>query len=205
MCMIKEVWRDIPNYEGLYQVSTLGNVKSLNYNHTGKEKIMKQSKDKYEYLKIRLCKENKVKNFRVHRLVALAFLENPNNLPCVNHKDENKQNNHVNNLEICSYLYNNNYGSKKQRMSESLKGKPKSEEMKRNLSKARRKPILQFSLDNVFIREWDSTKTASKELNLKSSSICMCCKGKTKTCGGYKWVYKSDYKPTNTQLELQFD
>ena len=254
-----EIWKDIEGYKGLYQISNYGNVKSLNYNKTGKERILKPKKN--IYLQIMLHQNAKVKYFYIHRLVATAFILNPKNYPCVNHKDENKQNNHVDNLEWCTYQYNNTYGTKperlskaskgrifseeakqkmskarkgknlseeaKQKISEAHKGKPKSEEHKRKMSEVRkgkfkgenhpmfgkispkRIPILQFTKDMVYVREFDSAKSASIELNIDNSAITACCKGKLKTAYGYKWVYKSDYykthNPTSTQLELNFD
>lgn len=118
-----EIWKDIKGYEGLYQVSNKGRVKSLNYRRIGKEGILKGRPDKDGYLRIGLYKNKKQKPFYIHRLVAIAFLPNPNNLPQVNHKDENKENNHVENLEWCTSEYNNNYGSRNERASVSMKGK----------------------------------------------------------------------------------
>ena len=118
-----EIWKDIKGYEGLYQVSNKGRVKSLNYRRTGKEGILKGKPDKDGYLRVGLCKNKKQKPFYIHRLVAKAFLPNPNNLPEVNHIDENKENNHVENLEWCDRKYNNNYGSRNERASVSMKGK----------------------------------------------------------------------------------
>ena len=103
-----EEWRDIQGYEGLYMVSNLGRVKSLNYHRTGKERIMKPSDNGHGYLFVVLCKDGKDKNCRINRLVAQAFLPNPDNLPEVNHKDENKYNNCVENLEWCDRSYNVN-------------------------------------------------------------------------------------------------
>lgn len=122
-----EIWKDIEGYEGLYQVSNMGNVKSLNYKRSGKERLLKPRKNKLGYMFVGLYKDNKPKNFRVHRLVAMTFLENPNNLSCVNHKDENPSNNHVDNLEFCTHEYNMNYGTIKERKSKKMKGKFKSE------------------------------------------------------------------------------
>ena len=106
---MKEIWKDIPEYEGLYQVSNLGNVRSLNYNRTGEIKLLKQG-NVNGYKVVILYKDGKKKNYLVHRLVAIAFLPNPNNLPIINHKDENPSNNNVNNLEWCTQAYNTNYG-----------------------------------------------------------------------------------------------
>lgn len=109
---MNEFWKDIEGYEGRYQVSNLGNVKSLNYNHTGKEKIMKPQLCNKGYLRVELCKDNKRQKYLIHKLVADAFIPNPNNLPCVNHKDENRLNNNYENLEHCTYTYNNTYGNR---------------------------------------------------------------------------------------------
>lgn len=116
-----EIWKDIEGYEGLYQISNLGNVKSLNYNHTGLEKRLKPQKSNKGYLRIELCKNGKKKKFSIHELVADTFIENPNNLPCVNHKDENKINNNVENLEHCTYSYNNTYGNRIKKFLETKK------------------------------------------------------------------------------------
>ena len=105
-----EEWRDIVSYEN-YQVSSLGRVKSLNYNHTKQEKILKQAKMKDGYLLVNLWKDGKSKTCTVHRLVAIAFIPNPNGYRCVNHKDENPSNNIVSNLEWCTHQYNNTYGT----------------------------------------------------------------------------------------------
>lgn len=169
-----EIWKslDFLGYPD-YEISNFGNVKSLNYNHTGKERLLKPRKDKGGYMRVLLCKNGKGKNFRVHRLVAMTFLENPNNLSCVNHKDENKDNNHVNNLEFCTHEYNNNYGTRNERAI-------------KKISKA----ILQYSLIGEFVKEWSSIKQASKELNINQSNISGCCKHKLKTCGNFIWRYK---------------
>lgn len=113
-----EEWREIEGYEGLYQVSNLGRVKSLfrvvmrsdGKPNTVNEKILKNGMTK-GYCAVVLCKDRKKKMYKVHRLVAMAFLSNPHNLPEVNHKDENKKNNHVDNLEWCTPKYNTNYGT----------------------------------------------------------------------------------------------
>ena len=108
-------WKDIPGYEGLYQVSNIGEVKSLNYKRTGKSHLLKQAKDRDGYFKVILVKDKKHKNKSVHRLVAETFLDNPGNLPQVNHKDENPGNNLVTNLEWCTAKYNVNYGTRNER------------------------------------------------------------------------------------------
>lgn len=112
---IIEQWKPIDGYEGLYEISNLGKVKSLNYNRTGVEKIMRPGKTKEGYLRVDLCRGGKVKHFLVHRLVATAFLPNPMGLPEINHLDENKTNNVISNIEWCSRYYNNRYGTRTER------------------------------------------------------------------------------------------
>ncbi|MBP3619849.1 MAG: HNH endonuclease [Clostridia bacterium] len=120
--MEKEIWKEIRNYEGLYMISSYGKVKSLGNNKTKKEKILKPQKNKNGYLKVCLYSNGKMKQLYVHRLVAEAFIPNPNNLTQLNHKSEIKTQNNVDNLEWCTYEYNNNYGTRNKRMSQSLKG-----------------------------------------------------------------------------------
>ncbi len=123
MLLPKQIWKDIPGYEGKYQVSNTGRVRSLNYNGTGKTKVMKPSTNKLGYKRINLCKDGKKKKYSVHRLVALTFIPNPNNYPIINHKDENPSNNYYKNLEWCTYEYNNNYGTKREKLSKAGKGR----------------------------------------------------------------------------------
>ena len=107
-----EVWRDIKDFEGLYQVSNLGRVKSLNYRRTSKEQVLKPRPAKSGYVEAALYKNSKCKYIQTHRLVATAFCENPNNNPQVNHKDGNKQNNKANNLEWCTPSENQRHAFK---------------------------------------------------------------------------------------------
>lgn len=111
-----EVFRPVEGYEGLYEVSNLGRVKSLKW---GKERILKPGMDGCGYLKANLYKEGKIKHFMVHRLVAQAFIPNPEGLPQINHKDEDKTNNRVDNLEWCTAKYNSNYGTRIEQMVQS--------------------------------------------------------------------------------------
>lgn len=106
---MSEIWKDIPNYENLYQVSNYGRVRSL-HNRFKNKTYLKGCKNSKGYLLVTLCKNHTQKAFNIHRLVAEAFIPNPNNLPCVNHIDENKINNIFTNLEWCTYQYNNTYG-----------------------------------------------------------------------------------------------
>lgn len=106
---MQEIWKDIPNYENLYQISNRGRVKSLHNRHKNK-KYLKPCPTSKGYMSVSLCKNHTQKSFHIHRLVAENFIPNPNNYPCINHIDENKENNDISNLEWCTYQYNNTYG-----------------------------------------------------------------------------------------------
>lgn len=169
--MRKEEWRMIPGYEGLYMVSSIGRVKNC---RTGK--IMKPFEYK-GYLQISLTKNGIRKTYRVHRLVAMAFIPNPNNLPEVNHKDEDGSNNCVDNLEWCTRKYNNNYGTRVTRAAK-----------KKSIKVAQYTPDFPCEL----IKVWSSATEASRELRKQGvkvydSNINRCCNGQRKTAGGFGW------------------
>ena len=166
-----EEWKDIKGYEGLYKVSSYGRVVSLNYHRLGIPKLLTQHKNHRGYLYVDLWKGNKGKKYLVHRLVAQAFLSNLNNLTEVNHKDENKENNRIENLEWCSPYYNYNYGTGKIR----------------SITK-RRKAVIGISKDSGLILEFSSVTEAMKYTNAKKVSEC--CLGKRVSSGGYYWMYK---------------
>lgn len=171
-----EIFKDIEGYEGLYQISNLGNVKSLNYGRTGKEKILKPVKNKYGYLCVGLHKQEKLKTFNIHRLVAKVFIENPNNLPQVNHKDEDKTNNAVENLEFCTREYNLAYGTHNQRSAESRINHPKQS-----------KQVLCVETGKIY----PSTRDVARQLGFSQGNISQCCNGKLKQAYGYTWKYVS--------------
>jgi hypothetical protein len=186
-----EIWENIKNYENYYQISNLGRVKSLarfdNMNRKISEKILNPRKDKKNYYGVALNKNGETKYFKIHRLVGIHFIDNPNNLPQINHKDENKQNNCVDNLEWCTNQYNCSYGTKADRM---LKTKGQQRVIKKE-TKDRKIPILQYDLDNNFIKEWICAKYVKKELNIDNSDIAKCCKGQYKQVRGFIWAYKT--------------
>ena len=154
---------EFPNY----QVSNFGNIKNIK-----KNVLMSTYLKKNGYTVVKLSKEGKAFECKVHRLVATAFIDNPNNLPFVNHKDEIKSNNYFDNLEWCDSIYNNNYGTRSKRQSEKMKVSVK-----------------QYSLNNVFIQEYPSVKEAGENTNNNPDNISNCLSGRTKTSGGYIWQY----------------
>lgn len=178
-----EFWKDVKGYEGLYQVSNEGRVKSLNYKRTGKEKILCPKKHNKGYLQIQLMNGDKNKTYTIHRLVAEAFIENPDNLPCVNHKDENKKNNNVENLEWCTY---------KQNFEAYVKNHPNFAE-NRNYEKSKRRKldnmVEQISKDNVVIKRWKNVREIELTNKWSAWSIAECCRGNRKTAYGYTWRY----------------
>ena len=171
---MNEEWRDIEGYEGLYQVSNLSRVRSLNYNKTGQIKELSYAKRR-GYLGVTLYKNGKPKTFTVHRLVARMFIPNPNNYPQVNHKDENKINNNVSNLEWCTVLYNNCYGTRLKRVSDKNKGEGNPMYGKPSHN---RKKVKCITTGEIF----DSISEASKKYKCKPSHIIQNCKGEIKSC-----------------------
>lgn len=186
---MEEIWKDIVvekngtlyDFTGLYQVSNLGRVRSLRNNH-GKyrEQILKPRLNKSGYLMIGLNNDKKQQQFYVHRLVASTFIPNPNKLPQVNHKNETKTDNFVDNLEWCTEQYNSQYSSHKQ------KGKVFTEERKQKISEAHKKKVLCIETGHIF----NSLKEAKEWLG--KGNIKSCCQGIRKTAGGYHWQYVDD-------------
>ena len=168
-----EQWKAIDGYEGIYEVSDLGRIKSLNYKRTRKEKILKPRKHTCGYLMVSLYKDGKVEQPKIHRLVAEAFIPNPNNLDTVNHKDEVKTNNTVTNLEWMSIKDNNNYGTHNKRVGESLS-----------------KQVQMFDKSTgELLATFPSTIEAWRVTGIHKSNISKCCLGKQKSAGGYIWKY----------------
>ena len=170
-----EIWRtavyDGEVYEGLYQVSNLGRILSLNYRRTGRAELMKPGDDSCGYLHVGLSKNKETKWCLVHRLVAETFLPNPDNLPEINHKDEDKTNNSVENLEWILHKDNCNHGTRNERV-----------------AKTQSKKVLQFTLDGVLIREWPSISECGRN-GFYIGNISACCNGKRKSAHSFRWEY----------------
>lgn len=191
---MKEIWKDIKGYEGLYQISSFGNVKSLDRYIINKNGDKQYFPGKYltqgisdSYLKVTLSKNNKQRTFRVHILVARAFIPNPENKPEVNHIDGNKKNNKVNNLEWNTrsenelHAYRNGLAKPSNKQKQAV-----AKYAKENYSKK----VIQYSLNGEFIKEWNSMHDVWRELGIRPSYICRCCKGLRNQTYGYIWRYK---------------
>ena len=174
-----EQWRtavyDGEVYEGLYKVSNLGKILSLNYRNSGKPDLLNPVEDKDGYLKVQLWKNGKSKNCIVHRLVAQTFIPNPEGKPEVNHIDEDKTNNRVENLEWKTHRDNINHGTRNERS-----------------AKTQSKKVLQLTLSGDLIREWPSTMECGRN-GFNHSAVVRCCNGKLKTYKGFLWMYYDDY------------
>lgn len=177
---MEEIWKPVVGYEGLYEVSNFGRVRSVDHyvhHYRGglkvvRGRILKPSFSGTGYLQVRLgAKSN---NHLVHRLVAEAFIPNPDNLPQVNHKDEDKTNNCVENLEWCSAKYNSNYGDRT-----------------RKTSVAKYKPIVQKTKEGEVVKVWDSLKNIMEETRFNDFQIRACIQGKLKKglAYGYHWEW----------------
>ena len=183
-----EIWKTIEDYED-YEVSNYGRVKSLNYRKSKQEQILKQGTNKYGYQVVALYKDGKQKMFLVHRLVAMSFISNPNNYEQVNHKDEVKTNNNVDNLEWCNCKYNINYGSWIEKHSKLFSGENNPMYGKFGKEHHSSKQIIQLTLSGEVVRNWDSAIDIKHELGFDNSNISKCCKGRYKSSYGYKWQY----------------
>ena len=170
--MIEEQWLDIPGYEGLYQISNFGRVKSFYFKNP---RILKPHKVK-GYSNVELYKNKKKKQFYIHRLVMENFcpIENMNVLD-VNHKDEDKSNNHISNLEWMTHKDNLNYGSRAEKARMKMQGK----------NSSRSKKVRCIAKDVIY----DALREAERQLGIPATNISKACKGKIKTAGGYHWEY----------------
>lgn len=177
---MNEIWKDINGYKGLYQVSNLGNVKSLRF---GKEKFLKTEITIYGYCRVTLTKNKQQHHYAVHRLVYEAFYGKIPFWMQVNHINENKTDNRLCNLNIMTPKANTNWGTCIERRIKNRKGK------------TALKRVVQYSLDENYIKEWSSIQEIERELNFNNSNITACCKGRQNTAYGFIWKYSSDIQP----------
>lgn len=182
-----EIWKDIAGYEGLYQVSNFGNVRSLNWRKRGIVQNLYLKKQNRGYRHVELTKDGVRKAHTIHRLVAETFIPNPNNYPVINHKDEDKTNNNAANLEWCTYQHNvkhsmllhpdRSFGCHSG--GNPNKGKPYS----------RMDKVIQLSKDGLVLRVWDSLVSIKHEKGYNEWSIGECCRGQRKSAYGFKWQF----------------
>lgn len=171
-----EIWKDIEGYEGIYKASNKGRIKSLQrYNKKGIEiceKIMKPCVDRYGYSLVCLYNNTSKRSIRVHRIIALTFIPNPNSYKEINHKDENKNNNSLENLEWCTRRYNLCYGSRKL------------------VNKKRGKVVYQYNKNKELIHKWESIREAEKTGLYTESGIRQCTSGRQQQYKGFIWSFK---------------
>jgi len=178
----KEIWKAHPEYAGI-EVSTLGRVRTLDRlvsNGTGtrlvKGRVLKQSNTSHGYLQVNVKVDGKWITKRVHRLIAQTFIDNPENLPQINHRDCNRKNNHVDNLEFCTASYNSQYRGKFGISNTELKGRP----------------LFAINLNTNEVSRFRSQGEASRELGVFQSNVYKVIKGKYKQTGGFWFVNDDD-------------
>lgn len=175
---MQEIWKPIIGYEKTYEISNTGKVRSIDrVDDLGKKRKERLQNPRLRngYPSVTLYKDGKRIEHYIHRLVAIHFVENPNNYQIINHKDENRTNNSPDNLEWCTRKYNTNYGTGIEKR-----------------AKKQMKKVNQYTPDGLFIKTWDSLKQATMAYyNKKGGSISNCCLGRIKTAYGYKWSYET--------------
>lgn len=188
---MEEIWKDVKGYEGLYQVSNLGRVLSLNYNGTKTNRILKKRIDTNGYVQYALYKNKKRKDFFAHQLVGMAFVENPNPevYQIINHKDEDTTNNIWTNLEWCNNEYNCNYGTRNKRIKIKNTGKKRTQKTLKKMSESRqKKTYYQYNSESELVNIYTS-KSELEENGFVYKNVWACCNGNRKTHKGHKWSF----------------
>ena len=173
MVMLAEIWKPIAGYEGLYEVSDLGRVRSFHKCEEGR--ILKTSKNNNGYLRVALSKHGNTRFYAVHRLVAEAFLFKPEGKDTVNHIDFDITNNQIENLQWCTQKENIAYSAKHRRFEN---------------AGANNKPVIQTEIHGKFENRFKSICEAARMTCIRQSSISACCNGRCKTAGGYLWRFQ---------------
>ena len=193
---MEEIWKDIyyynepkkewVDYRGLYQVSNFGRVRSLDRigsNGRGimvyKGKYLKTFKDRDGYLQIQLYKDGIYKTYKISRLVYFTFNYGADTKLQVNHIDEDKSNNRLDNLNLMTAKENCNWGTRSERIIKKMRN-----------HKSMSKTVLQFDKNGNFIKDWPSIREAARITNMSAGNIVRCCKERTEFCGGFSWKYK---------------
>ncbi len=187
----EEIWQDIAGFEGVYQVSNFGKVRSLDRMiprcnsapYFLKGRTLKAGVNPNGYAFVCLRNRELIKLVRIHRLVAETFIANPHEYPVVNHKDENKLNNNVGNLEWCTYSYNTTYNNSM---------RTKIDTRNKNNSHGCEKEVYQYDLEGNLIKVWPSLMSVTRKQHVSYANISKCCRGGKyrHTAYGYKWSYK---------------
>lgn len=224
--MQEEIWKDVVGYEGYYQVSNLGRVRSVSHISKFMEtsrrvkhgQIVKPYLTQYGYNVIRLHRNGIISCFFLHRVVAQAFIKNPENKPQIDHINTIRTDNRVENLRWCTNKENCNNPITRRKYIGRCKGRKHSEESKEKMrakrigklnpffgkhhseeyKKSKSKKLVQLTLNGDFVREWDTSTEAGMRYCVCSKAIRLCCNGINKTCAGYKWMFKKDYDNRNT-------
>ena len=173
-----EIWKPIKGFEGFYEISNEGRIKNSRRN-----KILRFGYDSDGYPHYTFSKNGKRKTYTIHKLVAIHFIDNPFGYKCINHKDENKTNNRAENLEWCTILYNNNYGTKNHRTAQKIS-----------------KPVVQIENGEI-VAKYRSATEASEQTGINYWHICECCRntGKRHRAGGYHWNFLMNMEETNNE------
>lgn len=188
-----EIWKDICGFEGLYKISSYGRIKSLHYYGGNRVKILKPAKDSDGYLTIGIWKDKKRYSKKMHRLVAEAFIPNPENFPQINHKDEDRENNHVENLEWCTNKYNVNYGNHSFHAAQAQMGKRHTAEhiMKIRSNAPGSKPVLMIEPETMnVIAEFVSASEAARQIGGTATNVSYACRNESAKYKGLFWRYK---------------